>query len=120
MRSVHLKAEDKLAQMLGIIQGRMRDDGERSGERSGRLRSLRLDPDDLARMGAGMGLNDAEAAELFRGLVRGNYVRLRGRFREGVTGLSAPAYVAGLTDRGLHELERGAGRHGPTRGGPEP
>lgn len=109
MRGAYPKAEQKVARMLGAIHGRMREDGEREGERGDRSYVLRLDPEDLARMGAEVGVNEAEAAELFRGLVRGNYVRLRGRFREGVTGRSAPAYVAGLTDRGLHELGRDVG-----------
>ena len=105
MRGAHPKTEEKLVRMLGAIQGRLRDGGEEDG---GRSRPLKLDPGDLARMGAGMGLNGAESAELFRGLVRGNYVRLRGRYREGVTGRSAPAHVAGLTDRGVSELGRDA------------
>lgn len=113
MRSAHPEAEEKLVRMLGAIHGRMRGDERDSG--TGGRPVLKLDPGDLVRMGAGMGLDEAEAVELFRGLVRGNYVRLRGRFREGVTGLSAPAYVAGLTDRGLRQLAREAGsaRDGP-------
>ena len=117
MRGTHPKAEEKLVRMLGAIHERMREDGEREGERVDRSHVLRLDPEDLVRMGAGVGLDGAEAVEMFRDLVRGNYIRLRGRFREGVTGRSAPAYVAGLTDRGLRELKRGAGSR---QDGPEP
>ena len=100
------KVEEKLVRMLEAIYGRMRDDGEGEVGRGGCSRPLKLEPGDLVWIGAGMGLDGAQAAELFRGLVRGNYVRLRGRYREGVTGLSAPAHVAGLTDRGLRELGR--------------
>lgn len=103
------EAEEKLVRMLVAIEERLRDEG--------RTRPLRLEPGELARMGDGTGLDGAEAAELFRRLVQGNYVRLRGRFREGATGRSAPAYVAGLTDRGLRELGREAG---PNRGIPGP
>ena len=120
MRGAHLEAEEKVVRMLEAIHGRMIDDGEgredrRSNERRGG-RPLRLEPEDLASMGAGIGLDEAEAAELFRGLVRGNYVRLRGRYREGVTGRSAPAYVAGLTERGLREAKRA--REDATQGPP--
>ncbi|QIN77410.1 hypothetical protein GBA65_01565 [Rubrobacter marinus] len=111
MRGAYPRAEENLVRMLDAIHARMLDDGD-GGGRSG---PLKLGPGDLARMGTGVGLDEAETAELFRDLVRGNYVRLRGRYREGVTGRSAPAHVAGLTDRGLRELRRDAGsqRDGP-------
>ena len=120
LRGAHPEAEEKVVRMLRDIHGRMLDDGERNdrGGNGGRaVRPLRLDPEDLARMGAGIGLDGAETAELFRGLVRGNYVRLRGRYREGVTGRSAPAYVSGLTERGLREARRA--REDATQGPPE-
>ena len=109
MRDAHPEAEEKLVRMLVVIHGRMLGDGEGDDRRDGGGRAgrpLRLEPEDLARMGTGLGVDGDEAAELFRGLVRGNYVRLRGRYREGVTGRSAPAHVAGLTEWGLREARR--------------
>lgn len=69
---------------------------------------LRLEPCDLSSIGSEAGL-DGDAVGVFRALVRSNAVRLRGRWREGVSGVSAPVYVARLTGQG-----RGTGHPGPT------
>lgn len=54
---------------------------------------LRLEPEDLRSLGIEAGI-EGDAAVAFRALVRSNRVRLRGRWREGVSGVTAPVYVA--------------------------
>lgn len=62
---------------------------------------LRLNPEDLRSMGSEAGV-EKEVAAVFRSLVRSNLVRLRGRWREGASGVTAPVYVARLTGRERH------------------
>ena len=67
-----------------------REDGEST---------MKLGPDDIRSLySQARGEGDAVAA--FRSLVRSNLVRLRGRWREGVSGETAPVYVARVLNPG--------------------
>lgn len=74
---------------------------------------LKLEPGDLRDLGLRAGV-EGDAIEAFRLLVRSNLVRLRGRWREGASGRTSPAYVSrvvesGDTSRNI-ELEEGEPR----------
>jgi hypothetical protein len=58
--------------------------------------ALKLEPGDLRRLGSEAGV-EGDAVDAFRALVKSNLVRLRGRWREGVSGVRTPVYVARLT-----------------------
>ena len=55
--------------------------------------ALKLDPDELRNLCSRAGV-EGDAVAAFRLLVRSNLVRLRGRWREGVSGETAPVYVS--------------------------
>lgn len=75
--------------MLAHLRGRL-EEAHDAGEKV-----LRLDPEDLRSVGSEAGIEES-AVVVFRTLVRSNLVRLRGRWREGVSGVTAPVYVARL------------------------
>lgn len=78
---------------------------------------LRLDPADVARLCSEAGV-EGDAVGAFRALVRSNLVRLRGRWREGVSCEAAPVYVARLAaPRGSREPEDRR-RHGTSLASP--
>lgn len=58
--------------------------------------ALRLEPGDLRDLCAEAGF-EGDAVDALRTLVRSNLIRLRGRWREGVSGVGAPVYVGRLT-----------------------
>lgn len=60
---------------------------------------LKLEPDDLRSLCSRAGV-EGDAVVAFRALVRSNLVRLRGRWREGISGEKAPVYVARVVDGG--------------------
>ena len=67
--------------------------------REGGEPAMKLGPDDIRSLySRARGEGDAGAA--FRSLVRSNLVRLRGRWREGVSGETAPVYVARVLNPG--------------------
>lgn len=66
------------------------DDGEAA---------LKLEPGDLRSLCSRAGV-EGDAIAALRLLVRSNLVRLRGRWREGVSGEMAPVYVVRVIDRG--------------------
>lgn len=61
--------------------------------------ALKLAPEDLKSLCSRAGV-EGDAAAAFRLLVRSNLVRLRGRWREGVSGETAPVYVVRVLDGG--------------------
>ena len=58
---------------------------------------LKLEPGDLTSLCSRAGI-EGDAAGAFRLLVRSNLVRLRGRWREGVSGETAPVYVSRVVE----------------------
>lgn len=67
--------------------------------RDGGEAALKLAPEDLRSLCSRAGV-EGDAAAAFRLLVRSNLVRLRGRWREGVSGETAPVYVVRVLDGG--------------------
>ena len=82
---------EEMRRMLALLQERL-NEAERAGEAV-----LRLEPGDVKRLCSEAGVEE-DAVGAFRALVRSNLVRLRGRWREGVSGVTAPVYVARLTE----------------------
>ncbi len=82
--------------MLAFLRERL-DEAHDAGEAV-----LRLGPEELRGMASEAGI-EGDATGAFRTLVRSNLVRLRGRWREGASGVTAPVYVVrliGETPRG--------------------
>ena len=71
--------------------------------------ALKLGPEDLRELCWRAGV-EGDAVGAFRLLVRSNLVRLRGRWREGVSGETAPVYVSRV-------VEGGSGRSAELREG---
>ena len=82
---------EEMRRMLALLQERL-DEAERNGEAV-----LKLEPVDVKRLCSEAGVEE-DAVGAFRALVRSNLVRLRGRWREGVSGATASVYVACLTE----------------------
>jgi len=83
--------------LLGLLRERL-DEAEGAGELV-----LKLEPEDMERLCSEAGI-EANPVATFRSLVRANLVRLRGRWREGISGAQAPVYVERLTEQGLRLL----------------
>ena len=78
--------------MLALLHKR-RDEAERTGNPV-----LKLEPQEIRWLCSEAGF-EGDAVEVFRTLVRSNLVRLRGRWREGGSGVRSPVYVARLVGR---------------------
>ncbi len=86
---VRVDAQSMLEELrLGLAEAR--DDGEAT---------LKLAPEDLRSLCLRAGV-EGDAVAAFRLLVRSNLVRLRGRWREGVSGETAPVYVVRVLNGG--------------------
>lgn len=77
--------------MLALLRQKL-DESRGAGEAV-----LKLGPDDLRSLCSRAGL-EGDAVAAFRLLVRSNLVRLRGRWREGVSGKTAPVYVSRVVE----------------------
>lgn len=84
--------EDAQAMLEGLRRAlaEARDDGEAA---------LKLAPDDLRVLCSRAGV-EGNAVSALRLLVRSNLVRLRGRWREGASGETAPVYVVRVMEPG--------------------
>lgn len=88
---------EETRRLLALLRDRL-DEAERAGEVA-----LKLEPGDVERLCSEAEI-EGDAADVFRNLVRGNLVRLRGRWREGRSAVRAPVYVERLTEGGLRAL----------------
>lgn len=96
--------------LLALLRGRL-DEAHGAGEPA-----LKLGPDDLRGLCSRAGI-EGDAVGAFRLLVRTNLVRLRGRWREGVSGRTAPVYVSRIVESG--DAGRGTGFGEDERSGAE-
>jgi len=93
-RIEHVRAavgpEEAQRRILALLRERL-EEAQRAGEAV-----LRLEPVELRDLCSEVGF-EGDAVDALRTLVRSNRIRLRGRWREGVSGVGAPVYVGRLT-----------------------
>lgn len=98
----HAIRQEKTRRLLALLKDRLAE-ANRAGEAA-----LRIEPEHLRSLCSEAGV-EGDAVDALQALVRSNRVRLRGRWREGVSGISSPVYVARLIGQG-----RGTGHPVPT------